>query len=75
MKNKTKNELKTIAQRALKVEYGFAPCKTDIILLEAYGDGTYILFEVSGNEYSFNSSLASDGSVLCYKGTISRVED
>ena len=69
---RTKNELKTIAQRALKAEYGFAPAKKDITLLEAYGDGTYILFEINGNEYSFNSSLASDGSVYCLKGNISK---
>lgn len=77
MKEKTKNELKHIAQAALKSEYGFEPSMKDIVLLEAYGDGTYILFEVGGHEYSFNSRLMGSGypfpeSVWTGKGTIEK---
>ena len=80
MKNLTKNEFKTIAQSALECEYGFAPSKKQIILLESNGDGTYILFAVKENLYSFHSELrfdSKDGECLGVwvgKGTIEREE-
>lgn len=46
--NKTKTELKKIAQLALDSEYGFAPELEEITLLEACSDGTKIYFEVKG---------------------------
>ena len=69
-RNLTKNELKEIAVRALDAKYGFAPPKSKIVLLEANGDGTYILFEVSEHEYAFNSRRFLDGSVWVGSGTI-----
>ena len=73
MKNKTKAELKQIAQAALKSNYGFKPSLKEIVLLEAYGDGTYILFEVNENEYSFRGTKMTDGSVWVGKGTIEKL--
>ena len=77
MTNKTKQELRTIAKEALKNEYGFAPATKDIVLLEAYGDGTYILFEVKGNIYRFESrySHGIHNGVWVGKGTITREDD
>lgn len=71
----TKATLRTIAQRALKSEYGFAPALNQITLLEANGEGTYILFEVNDKEYSFNSRLLHDGSIWAGNGTIERREE
>lgn len=45
------NEIKKIAQKALEIEYGFAPALKAIRLLEASGDGNYILFQVKEHEY------------------------
>ncbi len=78
-KQKTNTQLKTIAQRALESEYGFAPKLKNIVLLEANGTGEYILFEVNGKEYSFNSYMMGEShpfpySVWCGKGTITRKE-
>jgi|GEM_PF-5467487 len=78
-KQKTNTQLKTIAQRALKSEYGFAPKLKDIVLLEAFGTGEYILFEINGQEYSFNSYMMGEGhpfpySLWCGKGTITKKE-
>ena len=69
-RNLTKAELKSIAVAALKSQYGFAPPKGKVVLLEANGDGTYILFEVSKHEYAFNSRRFLDGSVWVGSGTI-----
>lgn len=74
---KTKTELKRIAQSALKSEYGFQPALNNITLLEASNNGTYILFEVSGNTYRFDSHTMGNGfpfpdSVWCGKGTIQK---
>ena len=76
MTEKTKQELRTIAKEALRSEYGFAPALKDIVLLEAYGDGTYILFEVKGNIYNFTSSyrFGEHNGVWCGKGTITRAD-
>ena len=41
-----KNELKKIAQIALKKQYGFQPALKNIVVLEATGDGSYILLEM-----------------------------
>lgn len=67
-----KNELRKTAQLALESEYGFKPALNEIVLLEASDDRTYILFEVRGHEYSFNSYLFIDGSVWCGSGTITK---
>lgn len=74
----TKNEFKTIAQEALKSEYGFAPAKNQITLLEADGNGTYIMFEVNGKVYQFNSHICTYGgmrTVFVGAGTISRCDE
>lgn len=78
MKKMTQNNLKHIAQEALKVEYGFAPKQSDITLLEGCSDGTYIMFHVKGIEYSFNSHIVkfrdgTDGGVWTGAGTIERL--
>lgn len=49
-----KAELKKMAQKALRNEYGFAPSANSIILLEADNRG-YVLFEVNGKEYRVNN--------------------
>ena len=51
----TKRELKKIARQALIKENGYAPAYNEITLLEASGDGQYILFSVGGYEYSWDS--------------------
>ena len=58
--NKTKTELKKIAQLALDSEYGFAPALKEITLLEA-SDGTKIYFKVNGKEYNFTSHINTYG--------------
>lgn len=50
----TKNDLKeTICNAFLKL-YGFAPTKSSIILQEAHGDGSYILFRVGVHVYRYS---------------------
>ena len=71
----TKANLKKIAQAALNSEYGFAPAISNITLLEASGDGTYILFSVKEKEYRFNSHMFLDGSVWAGEGTITKVTE
>lgn len=78
-KDRTTSELKEIVVTALKDEYGFAPKKSDITLLESSGDGTYILFRVRNIEYSFNSYLLESYAIVpeyvpvwCGEGTITR---
>ena len=76
MKNKTKAELRRIAQIALKAEYGFAPAQDRIVLLEANSDGTYIRFSVGVETYSFESHIDHIGdmeSIWCGKGTIEHI--
>ena len=70
----TKAQLKRIACEALYSEYGFAPATNKIVLLEANGEGTYILFEVNGRPYRFDSITLTDGSVYCGKNTITKEE-
>lgn len=60
---RTNTELKKIAQSALQFEYGFAPKLKEIVLLEASGDGTYILFEVNCVEYCFESSMKGEADI------------
>lgn len=75
-----KDKIKSTLVDALKSEYGFAPYKSDIVLLEAgtqEGLCTYCLFEVRGKQYSFNSSVSNVAglkTVWVGKGTIRRVE-
>lgn len=49
--NLTNTELKKVAQSALKNSYGFAPALNAIALLEAHGDGSYILFHIGEHIY------------------------
>lgn len=75
--NKTKIELKHKVSTALKSEYGFAPALNKIILLEAHGDGTYILFRVGIHEYRYDSYFffpeGSDNTVWYESGTIQKL--
>lgn len=41
----------TKALRALEEEYGFAPARKEIVLMESDGDGNYILFRVGSHIY------------------------
>lgn len=70
--NFTDEDFKLIAQMALQSEYGFAPALSDITLLEASGDGTYILFRVKDHEYRFNSHL-HNGGVVIVSGTVEKI--
>lgn len=74
MKNMTKAELKNIVYEGLRSEYGFAPKKSEIVLLEANGEGTYILFSVNGHEYSFNSRICHSlgNTIWVGSGTITK---
>lgn len=75
MKEKTNRELKHIAVTALQSEYGFSPKPSDIILLEASGDGTYILFRVAEHEYRFDSYIShcvDMETIWCGHGTITK---
>ncbi len=49
----TKRELKRIAQRAMK-EQGIKASQKEITLLEASGDGHYILWSVGDQEYRYD---------------------
>lgn len=61
---------KKTAQYALKAEYGFAPSMSEIQVLEASGDRTYILFRVGQWEYEFKSYIFSGKSVWAGPGHI-----
>lgn len=71
-----KQELRRIAQQALVNEFGFSPALNNITLLEANDSGTYILFNVNGHGYRFESYIMSfEGAfrpVWVGAGTISR---
>ena len=76
----TNQELRHIAKQALDCEYGFSPKLSDIKLLEADGNGLYILFSVKGNEYRFDSRYFPIGrganqinTVWTGKGTIEKM--
>ena len=51
----TKRELKAVARQALIGFNGYAPAYREITLLEASGNGQYILFQVGAYEYSWDS--------------------
>ena len=51
----TKIELKRIARKVLIKENGYAPSYREITLLEASGEGQYMLFQVGNFEYSWDS--------------------
>lgn len=53
MTNLTKKTLKAVAHNAM-VKNGIKAYKKDIVLLEASGDGSYILWEVKGKQYAIN---------------------
>lgn len=40
------NELKAKVIEICKITYGFAPAKKHVVLLEASGDGEYVLFSI-----------------------------
>ena len=71
-----KQELRRIAQQALTNEFGFSPALNSITLLEANDAGTYILFNVNGRGYRFESYIMSFDDafrpVWVGAGTISR---
>ena len=71
-----KQVLRRIAQQALVNEFGFSPALNNITLLEANDAGTYILFNVNGHGYRFESYLMEFGDdckpVWVGPGTISR---
>ena len=75
--NMTKRDLKEIVVAALDSEYGFAPCRNQVTLLEASGDGTKILFSVRGRQYRFSSyrmtSPGLQGTIWVGSGTVERV--
>lgn len=74
--NRTKKDLKEIAQRALENKYGFKPSQKDITLLESSGDGTYIYFKVNNKEYQFNSYIKTYGDIKAIwvgDGTITKL--
>ena len=66
-------DMKKTAQAALDSEYGFKPSLDKIILLEAAGDRTYILFRVGKHQYRFDSYLWPDGSVWVGTGTVEKL--
>lgn len=53
----TKTDIKKTAQAAIRAFTGMEPKLSQITLLEASDDRTYILFRVSDIEYSFNSYI------------------
>lgn len=69
-----KSELKTIAQRALESEYGFAPCKNKITLLEVgeSNRGLYILVEIGVNEYRIDTFLKGINGYYVGKGIVEK---
>lgn len=75
------DKIKNTLVEALKSEYGFAPYKSDIVLLKAStqeGLCTYCLFEIRGKQYSFNSTVrevAGFKTVWVGEGTIRRMLD
>lgn len=67
----TNTLLKKTAQSALQSNYGFSPKLSDITLLDAYGDMTYILFSIFGHQYSFKSYETGHG-VWVGSGTVTK---
>lgn len=64
-------ELKKMAQKALKMNTGFAPALKNIKLLEASWDGKYILFQVDSKEYRFTSNIEYVGEpIKLYKDLV-----
>lgn len=57
---KTNAQLKKIAANAFEAEYGVRPELKKITLLEAAGDGSYVMFAIGEREYSFNNGQFTD---------------
>ena len=57
MKHYTNTEIKRTAQAAVRAYTGVEPKLSQITLLEASDDRTYILFRVCDIEYRFNSYI------------------
>lgn len=73
---KTKRELKEIVSEAMKSEYGFAPKKNEITLMEANDTGTYINFWIGSKEYRFDSHICTFGgmkTIWVGEGTIEKM--
>lgn len=49
-----------IAIQALDKKYGFCPSPQQVKLLESEGEGTYILFRVSGHEYRLEDGMITN---------------
>ena len=49
-----------IAIQALDEKYGFCPSPQQVKLLESDGEGTYILFHVSGHEYRLEDGVITN---------------
>lgn len=76
MRERTKTQLKKQAQTTLNAKFGFTPKLSQIVLLEAYGDGTYILFEIAGKEkieYRINTYKIYD-SIWCGADVLEIIE-
>lgn len=56
----SKNELKKLVQRVCVSEYGFAPSKSQIVLLESDGIGHYIMFSVCDVSYVIHYMVYTD---------------
>ena len=52
----TKQEMRRKAQSIMRKEFGFAPTQKQIVLLEATGDGSSILWGVGNKEYSWSDA-------------------
>lgn len=57
---KSNTELKKIAAKAIEKEYGFSPSQGAITLLEADGDGIYILFRMGKHEFRLIDGKLTD---------------
>lgn len=54
----TNKDLKLICSQAIRNDFGMIPKQTEITLLEASGDGCYILFRINETEYRFAAGYA-----------------
>ena len=52
----TQREMTRKAQSIMKEHFGFAPAQKQIILLEATGDGSTILWKVGSKEYDYKEA-------------------
>ncbi len=57
----SKKDLKSRIVKVCEARYSFAPSKKNIILLEASGDGKYILFRVVSSRNDSHAEYQIDG--------------